>query len=33
MSVVEILLLSISIAALGGWLLTWFIHTVALIYG
>ncbi|XP_060583307.1 ceramide glucosyltransferase-B-like [Ruditapes philippinarum] len=33
MSVVEIILLSISIAALGGWLLTWFIHTVALIYG
>lgn len=33
MSVVEILLLSISIAAFGGWLFSWFIHIVALIYG
>ncbi|KAL4223662.1 hypothetical protein ACF0H5_017130 [Mactra antiquata] len=33
MSVVDVLLISFSIASFGGWLLVWFIHTVALIYG
>lgn len=33
MTVVEIILFSLSIAAFGGWLFSWLIHIIALVYG